>query len=810
VTRSITHTGQVAESLVVGPQPSRAHGTDVADEAFDRIARLVHRHLGVPAAAVVLLTPQGQVLPGAVGLPEEVQSSRLLHLRNPLTALAVRTGSPVVVRDAAADPRFADYDAVSDLRTGAFAGYPVTDGSDHAIGAIWAIDTGPRMWADADLATLADLAAACSSELRLRAERERARLAEQIAFRAHRRSRFLLGLSERFLGVTTVEQVEDAIAQVVGPGTGARWVSLSLVDPDRRHLTFVTVGHQEPGNGETRSTRLDEPRPDAHVVHSREPLFFRDHSEMVAAYPAMEPVGLVATGARSFLPVLSNGSVIGVVVCVWEEPREHDPETAALEATISRYVALALERVALLEARRRVATTLQESLLTAPPAVAHLDIATTYATATRTDQVGGDWYDAVALEDEAVVLMIGDVSGHDVYAAAQMGQLRSMLRTLAWTHDESPSALLTLLDRTNERLGPRAIATAVVARLDRDPPQAAPQATADATPAATAAADPASPSEPHTGAMPPVPSVPERGYTLTWSTAGHPPPLVLRSQGSVERLWSPPNLMLGVQPTTERTDHTTRLFPGDTLVLYTDGLVEQRGTLVATRIAELERVLGASSGVSTAALPRTLVRGLVGHPQRDDVAVLAVRVRVPAPSGPPSPSGPAHAERRVLDEGLSDLGPARRWVDDVLEGCDVDEEQRRTAMLLTSEVLTNALEHGQGPITATVEVDAQKLRVAVRDGSTDEPELQSPQPQDLSGRGVLFLERLASRWGVELHDGSDAVGRHSGVVEGKTVWFEIDREAQPLTGAIQRVRADPRTGKIPRLTRLPQYGPGRD
>jgi anti-sigma regulatory factor (Ser/Thr protein kinase) len=302
--------------------------------------------------------------------------------------------------------------------------------------------------------------------------------------------------------------------------------------------------------------------------------------------------------------------------------------------------------------------------------------------------------------------------------------------------------------------------------------------------------------------------VAERAYTLTWSTAGHPPPVVLRRSGAVERLWAPPDLMLGLQPTIERKDRTTRLFPGDTLVLYTDGLVEQRGTLVTERIAELERVLAASAGSSTAALPRTLVRGLVSHPQRDDVAVLAVRVRVPAPSGPPSPAGPAHAERRVLDEDLSDLGSARRWVDDVLEGCDVDEEQRRTAMLLTSEVLTNALEHGQGPITATVEVDAQKLRIGVRDGSTDEPELQSPKPHDLSGRGVLFLERLASRWGVRMHDGSDAVGRHSGVVEGKTVWFEIDREAQPLTGAIQRVRAATGAGAPP--VRLPQYGPGRD
>ncbi|WP_240930313.1 SpoIIE family protein phosphatase [Isoptericola sp. BMS4] len=766
----------------------RSAGESVADEVFDRIARLAHRHLDVPAAAIVMLSPDGseKMLPGAVGFPAEAQRRRLIDLEKPLTAMVARSRAPLVVHDADDDPRVDGRHRIGDLLAAAYAGYPVEDARGHVVGALWAVASEPRTWTDSDLDTLADLAAACSGELRLRAERERARLAEQVAFRAHRRSRFLLGLSERFARVTTLDEVEDAIAHVVGTGTGARWVSLALVDADRRHLTFVTVGHQEPGTPQLRSTRLDEPRPDTHVVHSHLPLRFRDHAEMVAAYPQMEPVGSVSDGARSFLPVSSNGTVIGVIACVWATVREHDAETAALESTISRYVALALERVALLEARRRVATTLQESLLTEPPAVAHLDIATTYATAARTDQVGGDWYDAVVRDDGTALVMIGDVAGHDVHAAAQMGQLRSMLRALAWSHDESPADLLGRLDKANARLGPRAMATAVVARLDRDPP---PSTASGPVPTVEEAAAPSH----------------ERAYTATWSSAGHPPPMILRRDGSVERLDGTPDLLLGVVPSAPRADRTARLLPGDTLVLYTDGLVERRGVPSDERLAELERVLAGTRGEATSAVPRALVRGLVGNAQRDDVAVLALRVRVPAPSGPPSSAGPARAERRVQGDDLSDLGPARRWVDDVLESCGVDDELRRTAMLLTSEVLTNALEHGEAPITATVEVDDRHLRVAVRDGSTAEPELQEPTPHDLSGRGVLFLDRLAARWGVERHDGSDAVGRHSGVVEGKTVWFEIERSARPLTGAVPRVRQAPQTpptGAVPLVERV--------
>ncbi|GAB2463554.1 SpoIIE family protein phosphatase [Xylanimonas ulmi] len=729
-------------------------GLTHADDEFDRIARLVCRQLDVSIATVALLSPEGVVLPGSLGMPEPYQSTRRIPLDGTLTRRVVESGNPLVLQDVSADPSAARICAIFGVEHGAAVALPVHAGDNRPVGALVAMDTAPRVWTGADLATLSDLAASCSGEIRLRTERERARQAERAARREQRRSQLLLSLSEAFAGATTAAQVERAIRGVVDRGMGASSSYLALVDADRRGLTFVSTAPDvapAPRSGRRSSrARIDDDLPVSEVARTGVPQFFSGARELVARYPLLGG-SLDDDGACSLMPVHADGRVAAVVCTRWESERALDRDTASLEATLAPYVAHALDRIALLEARRRVSTTLQAALLTAPPAVANLDIATTYEPATRTDQVGGDWYDVVAVDDDTTVLMIGDVTGHDMQAAAHMGQLRSMLRALAWSHDETPSVLLTLLDRANHQLGPRAGATAVVVRLER------------------------------------LPVVGEQGhkpgtYAVTWSNAGHPPPLVLRQDGSVEVLRRPADLLLGVLPATRRSDHSTTLRPGETLLLYTDGLVERRRETMADRIALLAETFARTAAAATATLPATLVRTMVPAPQRDDVAVLAVRAREAASVTAEAPvdvdgvvaTSLVRAERRVADS-LADLGPARRWIDDILETSGVAQRERRTAMLLSSELLTNALEHGGGPVTATVMIDAESahVRVGVRDASTERPQLRNPDPHELSGRGVLFLDRLAARWGVIDHDGAEMIGRHGQDVAGKTVWFEL-------------------------------------
>jgi len=563
----------------------------VADESFDRFARLVQRQLGVPTALVTLVLPDAQVYPGALGLPGTLQLTRRTTLSEPLCGETVRTGEALVVEDLRADPRFAHRDTVTELGMGSYAGFPILDRHGTAVGTVCALDTEAHTWSPTDLATLSDLAAACTAELRLRLERQRAHRIQRVAVHATRRTRMLLDLTERFASATTLDEIVGAL-RASGSGLGTVWAALALADPGGSSLTLVEREGAYPYL--PRHWSLDDPAV-ASVARARRPAFYRDGAAALRAQPTWDPWIDPSLGGLALVPMVVDDRLLGVVVLQWRGPHEHDDESRRTAVALASCVAQALVRVRVLEDRHRVATTLQAAMLTDLPRVPYLELASTYASATRTDKVGGDWYDAVELDPRSTVLMIGDVTGHDMQAAARMGQLRAMLRTLAWCQDAPPARLLRELDRANRGLGLTASGTAVVARLDRT-----------------------GRGEPGDG---------DDGCRLWWASAGHPLPVVLRADGRVHELTGRPDLMLGVDPSVVRHDHAGLLEPGDTLLLYTDGLVESRRVSFTERAAELRDVLGDLRGGPTAELPQRLVDRMVQGPQHDDVAVLAARVR---------------------------------------------------------------------------------------------------------------------------------------------------------------------------------------
>lgn len=247
-----------------------------------------------------------------------------------------------------------------------------------------------------------------------------------------------------------------------------------------------------------------------------------------------------------------------------------------------------LTRVRSLEAERGLSEALQKALLTRPAGSLELDVAVRYVPASDLAQVGGDWYDAFLLPDGSQMLAIGDVAGHDQRAAAAMAQLRNLVRGVAYTlPNATPAAVLSGLDRAIDGLEVDAVATALLVRVDRS-------ATAD------------------------------QALGLTWSNAGHPPPLMLEADGSVRVVDSQHDLLLGAEPTAARRDQQCSLAPGASLLLYTDGLVERREASFDAGLAWLRDTVAGQQELGAAQLAEHII-GQLGERFSDDIALLVVR-----------------------------------------------------------------------------------------------------------------------------------------------------------------------------------------
>jgi PAS domain S-box-containing protein len=301
------------------------------------------------------------------------------------------------------------------------------------------------------------------------------------------------------------------------------------------------------------------------------------------------PVELIA------VPTVEDDAVTGVVVSF----RDLTDRLAARRqaAELRRVTARAAEQ-------RALSDRLQQALLTPPPEPDHLQVAVRYRPAAHGAQVGGDWYDAFLQPDGATMLVIGDVVGHDSDAAAAMGQLRGLLRALAYDNDEPPSATLSRTERAARGLAVNTMATVVLARIERHP------------------------------------DVPVAGTrVLRWSNAGHLPPVVLAPDGTPTLLETRPDRMLGVDPDARRADHTVELADGHTLLLVTDGLVERRDTDLDAGVARLEEALRDLGGTPLEELCDTLLTRMLPEPGADDVAIVAVRTHPEDRPRPPE-AGP--------------------------------------------------------------------------------------------------------------------------------------------------------------------------
>ncbi|MTE17786.1 SpoIIE family protein phosphatase [Streptomyces sp. TRM43335] len=309
---------------------------------------------------------------------------------------------------------------------------------------------------------------------------------------------------------------------------------------------------------------------------------------------------LERTGAHGgvFLPVLVDGAVAAVVaafVCGHHEPI--GPADRTLLREVIEEAHDALSHALRLQRSQRIALAMQRSLLTEPPALPHLRIVARYLPSSSADEVGGDWYDSFRLPGGAVLLVIGDVVGHDLRAAVAMGRMRNMLRALAVDHgDLPPGEIVRRLDTVTQSLEPAVgTTTCVMARIE---------GTGDAENL--------------------------RGpWRVTYTVAGHPPPLLVTESGDTRFLEGALHPLLGVLPPDDLRDSTTEdLPPGGTLLLYTDGLVERRGEPLDRGLARLRRHAAALAREPLETLCDELVATTTATGD-DDIALIALRPHVP-------------------------------------------------------------------------------------------------------------------------------------------------------------------------------------
>ncbi|MFU8875135.1 ATP-binding SpoIIE family protein phosphatase [Micromonospora sp. SL4-19] len=419
--------------------------------------------------------------------------------------------------------------------------------------------------------------------------------------------------------------------------------------------------------------------------------------------------------ALASLPLRSS-VIRGALTVGYQSPHPWSPAERALLAASAELVGQAAERARRFETQHGTAQLLQRSMLPEQlPDLPRLRIAARYDPGVDGNAAGGDFYDAFVLPTGALGVVLGDVAGHDVQAAARMGQVRAALRALALT-DPRPDAVLAGLDRLVGSLGieggtQELFVTVVFGVIEADQ---------------------------------------ER---IILASAGHPAPLIRRGpvegEPAAEYVEVPPGppLGLGCHPRTV----TVPFRPGDTLLLYSDGVVERRWQDLSAGLAGLgAAVTAAGSGdpralcaVATAAVPGTT---------EDDVAVLAVEHAL-RPSRSASMEVPAEptAPSRV-----------RHWMTAQLTLWQVPEGVIGAAVLCTSELTTNALLHARTAARVEIDLSAERLLVSVADSGT-RGQVTRAQTDTLSsrGRGLGLIEELSDAWGTDP------------TVRGSTVWFEI-------------------------------------
>ncbi|GGJ63606.1 SpoIIE family protein phosphatase [Streptomyces brasiliensis] len=731
--------------------PSRLAAVDavcaidkLTKDTFARSVSLAVRLLDTSMALISLVGADRQFIRAGTGaaVPRPGEQERLDW---GFCSEVVVSGRPLVIDDVQADSGHRADPAVAATGMRAYLGVPLLL-EERPIGALCVIDTRPRLWDAEQERALEQLGASLVSEIQLRLDTaERGRLYERAAAAAvaeRRRSQQLQDLARAGMRINAAPSLDYALQTVTEEAralVGAHQ-SITSMTMNLRWAQAINAVSLSDKYAEYRSFDALPVGEGIYVLVCRGNRPMRMTQDQLEAHPAWRGFGAYAAEhppMRGWLAVpliASDGRNLGLIqLSDKEDGSEFTADDEAILVQLAQLASASIEKAAALENQYEISRALQSSLLPQQlPEQSAVSAASRYLPAAPRAGVGGDWFDVIGLSSARVALVVGDVVGHGIHAAAAMGRLRTAVRTLADV-DPTPEELLTRLDDLVNRLSAESGA-------DDDAGLAFGGGADIGTTCLYAVYDPVA-------------------GRCALACAGHPAPVIVAPDGSAGFLDLPVGPPLGVGGVPFETVEV-EVPEGSLLAFYTDGLVESRQRDLEAGLEELRQVLTEPCD-SLETLCDDVVKTLLSEPPADDAALLLVR-----------PRGLDEARVATWDVAAepAEVARIRALTARTLAAWGLDEIGFVTE-LVVSELVTNAIRYGEPPIQLRLIHDRMVI-CEVSDASSTAPHLRRARVFDEGGRGLMLVAQLTQRWGT----------RHAR--EGKTIWCE---QALPTAGLL----ADP-------------------
>ncbi|WP_326693563.1 SpoIIE family protein phosphatase [Streptomyces sp. NBC_01766] len=534
-----------------------------------------------------------------------------------------------------------------------------------------------------------------------------------------RRTSVVAGTTAALAHARTVQDVIDVLNDSRGlEYLGAASLVMGLVEAGRLVLVAEgPVGGFVPG---TRYTRVDEHFPMSEVVRTFAPRFIESAEDFAASYPQLwRQIKGLGISSAAYLPLIAQARPIGAIGLLYRDKTGFSADERNLLIALGSSVGQSLQRAMLYEQEHDLAQGLQQAMLPRRiPSVPGAQLAVRYRAARIGRDIGGDWYDVIPLPSGRVGAVIGDVQGHDIHAAAVMGQLRTVLRAYA-AEGHSPATVMARASEFLHDLDTDRFATCLYAEADLA-----------------------------TGVVQLV-------------RAGHVDPLLRAPDRTCRRVGVDGGLPLGLSAEFGELDYpvtTAELDPGHTLLLFTDGLVEEPGADLDDGMQQLTRLVeGGPRDLQL--LADQLCEVVDERGGEDDVALLLLRRH-----GLDAPQDGGRLQQQVGQSDPAALSSARHMLRAAVQAWGAGE-RADAVELAADELMTNALIHTDGGAVVTIRMlslPRRRLRIEVDDTSSALPRRREAGESGVSGRGLLLVDQLADEWGVESRGA------------GKCVWCAFD------------------------------------